>query len=263
MTAGGLTLRLDGSILTLTAAGTEQSRLDLDRPDVLDFEYMQHLDLLLASRHRDAERLRILHGGAGACALPLCWAQKYPDASQAAVDTDGEMLGILKEWAVVPPRTRIKLRIGDVREVLTGSGATYDVIVRDAFAGDSTPRSLTTAEWHQLVRSRLRPGGTYLANVAHGAAPSWTKGQAGIGRSKSDVAAAFAAFPSLLAIADRKVWRGTRRGNIAVAAWDQGEFDQEWLDQQVRRLPLPVAIYSRSDIAAWLAGTEPSRDTTG
>ncbi|WRS29444.1 fused MFS/spermidine synthase [Actinomycetaceae bacterium MB13-C1-2] len=260
-TAGGLILRLDGSILTLTTAGTEQSRLDLDRPDVLDFEYMQHLDLLLGSRHREAERLRVLHGGAGACALPLHWAQKYPAASQVAVDTDAEMLGMLKEWKVLSPRSRIKLRVGDAREVLEGSGATYDVIVRDAFAGESTPRSLTTTGWHELVRSRLRPGGTYLANIAHGATSSWTRGQAGSITSKSDVAAAFSVFPSLVAIADRKVWRGDRRGNISLAAWERGEMDREWLEQQVRRLPLPVAVYSRPEIATWLAGVDPSRDS--
>lgn len=219
---------------------------------------MQHLDLLLQARHPLEEKIRIFHAGAGACALPLCWSKIRPSASQIAADTDSDLLRTLQDWKVVPARSHLKLRAGDARSILEGSNSTYDVVVRDAFDGEATPDSLITTEWYQLVCTRLRPAGTYLANVAHGparrseGAPRFT--------SKQDVAAIYETFPAVAAIADRKVWRGERRGNITVAAWNEGEFEQEWLNRQVRKLPLPVAVYGRGDIRSWLGGATPKQD---
>lgn len=249
-TGSGMTLGIQGNLLTLRSDGAEQSRVDLDHPEVLDFEYMQHLDLLLDSRYAKSQRLHILHAGAGALALPLCWSKTRDTSSHVAVDTDGQMLDLLKEWKVVPPRAHIKLRTGDAREVLDGSLSTYDVIVRDAFSGDRTPGSLTTRQWHELCLSRLRKGGTYLANVAHGPGVS----------GKDDIAAALQVFPNAVAIADRKVWKSQRRGNVVIACWASGDFDSDLLDERVRRLPLPVAIYDREQIQAWLAGTPCASD---
>lgn len=251
-TESGLTLSRRGSIVILESGGWEQSRLDLSRPEVLDFEYMQHLDLLLDATFARHRPLRVLHAGAGACALALAWATKRPGTTQLAVDPDAGMLRLLRDWRIVSDRSGIKLRAADARAVLEGSNATYDVIVRDAFEGDRTPKSLESAEWSTLVQSRLRPGGLYLANVAH--APG------GASAAKADIAATLDCFAGAAAVADRKVWRGVRRGNIAVAAWQEGGADLDSLEIETRRLPLPVAVFNRQQISAWLGGQRPAVD---
>ena len=64
------------SLVRLLLDGVESSALDLDDPGYLDFEYMQHIRLLIAAhcaRPGDADgtprRMRVLHLGAAGCAL--------------------------------------------------------------------------------------------------------------------------------------------------------------------------------------------------
>lgn len=240
-------LRLDGSTLTLLTAGMEQSQTDLDAPECLEFEYMQHLDLLLRSMREESEPLRIFHAGAGACSLPLAWSVTRKQSRQVAADTDLKLVNLLKEWRVIRPGDPIRLRHGDARALLEGSTRTYDVIVRDAFAGDATPEDLISLSWTQLVKSRLNPGGVYLSNVAHG----------GSRNGKADIAGVIETFRNAMVVTDRKVWKGARLGNLAVAAWDQGRADTEQLQTELRKLPLPVALYRSSEIRSWLGGAKP------
>ncbi len=228
---------------------------------MIEFEYMQHMDILL----RGVRELtaygnggtpigeRSLHVGAGACALSLAWAGSRPGSSHVAVDTDEELLQCLRDFGVVGPRSRIKLRHGDGRSVLEGSSATYDVIVRDAFDDEFTPQHLTTSGWMKLVKSRLREGGLYLANVAHG--PSVN--------GKSDVATALGEFNNVAVIADQKVWRSRRRGNLVVAGFDSTEVNWDQIERDIRRLPLPASLFHRQQVIQWLAGAVPVEDPTG
>lgn len=247
LTDSEMLLRLDGDTLTLLTAGMEQSQTDLSAPERLEFEYMQHLDLLLDALREKKEPLRVFHAGAGACSLPLAWATTRNPARQVAVDTDLKLIELLKEWRVIRPGDPVRLRHGDARALLESSKRTYDVIVRDAFAGDATPAQLASLSWAQLVKSRLNPGGVYLSNVAHG----------GTQNGKTDVAAAFETFKKALIVTDRKVWKGARLGNLAVATWDLGTAKTQELETELRRLPLPVALYRADEIRGWLGGAKP------
>ncbi len=245
LTDTGMLLRLEGTTLILLTADMEQSQTDLAAPERLEFEYMQHLDLLLDARVSGNEKLRILHAGAGACSLPLAWRASR-NATQVAVDPDGKLLDLLREWEVVRPGT-LKLRHGDARAVLEGSVRTYDVVVRDAFDGNKTPVELSNLAWAQLVRSRLNEGGSYLANIAHGGGLS----------GKADVAATLETFDQALIVTDRKVWKGARLGNLALMAWNGQGIETDRLEAELRRLPLPVALYRPSQIRSWLGGALP------
>ncbi len=244
VTSSGMVLRLEGNVLSLFTAGMEQSQTFLEDPTRLEFEYMQHFDLSLKARHSIGVPLRVFHAGAGALSLPLAWAHARPVSRHVCADPDQDLLRLLKQWQIVDPKGRVRLRQAGALEALQGSNATYDVIVRDAFAGDSTPLELVTAAWVDLVKQRLTDGGTYLANVAHG----------GGHNGKQDVAAVVDGFRNVVAVVDRKVWANARLGNLAVIAWDEGEFDRESLESDLRRLALPVRLYSKREIKAWLGG---------
>ena len=82
------------SLVRLLLDGVESSALDLDDPGYLDFEYMQHIRLLIAAhcaRPGDADgtprRMRVLHLGAAGCALPRALAATMP-VHQLAVELD-------------------------------------------------------------------------------------------------------------------------------------------------------------------------------
>lgn len=243
-------MRFEGSALVVDSKGWEQSWSDGKRPDLLEFEYMQHMDLFMQAAHPTSIRDRVFHAGAGACALAKAWASTRRESTHLAVDTDPELVEFLKAIGWIGPKSRIKVRHADARDALAGSGATYDVIVRDAFADDHTPRPLTTLEWARLAKSRLRPGGLYLANVGHGPQAS----------GKADVAAAMETFTNIAVIADPKVWKSARHGNLVVAGWEGYDLDWDRLNRGIRMLPLAASMFVQSQVKRWLGGQAPASD---
>ena len=59
---------------------------------------------------------------------------------------------------------RFRIRVGDGRAFLNRCRRTFDVIVLDAFAGDSVPAHLLTAESFADVAARLNPEGAVIVN---------------------------------------------------------------------------------------------------
>lgn len=249
VTALGAHISVNGSTLHVRSGGVDQSVVNLARPEILEFEYLQHIDLLvdLTLPLLDTTRPRAFHAGAGGCALPLAWEARYPHMSQVAVEVDAQLAAATVAAADLRRKPRLRMRVGDAADVLTGSGATYTILVRDAFTGSSTPRHLTTTAWTELVRSRMRSGGMYLANV----------GQDRHSRAKEEVATILAAFPQTIVVTDPKVWRANRSGNIVVAAWSGAIPDLEDIDRNLRRMPLPVRLYPTAEVERWLGGARP------
>lgn len=247
----GSILKVRGDKVRLARDDVLQSSLDLEAPEELDFEYMQHMDLFfdamaLASNWEDTP-ISAFHGGAGALALPLAWDAIHNSLTQVAVDIDGDLVREVHKVADLDAKSRIKLEVGDAERILLSSNATYNVIVRDAFAGDDTPLHLQAQTFHDLVHSRLRPGGIYLVNVGH---DSTKPGVA-------DVAGITASFENVVVVADPAVWRRGRMGNLTVAAWDGPSPDLDDLDRQVRSLPLVWRLYRQAEVKKWVGSASP------
>ena len=249
VTRMGTEISTTGSSLRVSASGIEQSVIDLSRPKTIEFEYLQHMDVLLdmANEAWSIPHLRAFHGGAGACALPLAWEAKHPAMSQVAVEVDPELVEVVGRAAGLKRKPRLKLRVGDAEKVLAGSGAKYNVIVRDAFVGPRTPRHLTTRKWTNLVASRLLDEGVYLVNV----------GRDRTAPSKEEVATVLDIFAVTTVVTDPKVWRGDRGGNLVVAGWVGLLPDFDELDRVLRRLPLPARLYRTDEVRRWLGGAQP------
>lgn len=238
-----------GSLVRVSAGGLDQSVVDLDRPETIEFEYLQHIDLLLnlTVEHWENRHPRAYHAGAGACALPLAWETLYPGMSQVAAEVDEVLAQKVTQAANLRRRPRLKLRIGDAKEILEGSRAQYDIIVRDAFLGADTPRHLRTSEWTNLVASRLRDPGVYFANIGRDRRTP----------TKEEIATIMATFDQVIVVTDPKVWKAQRSGNLIAAAWQGPTPDWDEVDRAMRRLPLPARAYAPEEIHKWLGGTQP------
>lgn len=236
--------------MSLFTNGTEQSRINTLKPEELDFEYMQHIDATASIFLAGADAPRVAHIGAGACALALAWSKKWPKSTHTAFEVDPWLAANLREVLPLPKKPTLRLRLQDGREGLAGSSTAYDVIVRDAFDQAVVPRHLQTRQWAQLVKSRLRPDGIYLANVAHG--PSVN--------GKPDLAAVAEVFPYFVAIGDKKVLHSARKGNIIVAASADRPILSQDLQQELRRLPLPVQAIGSEEVLKLLGGARPLED---
>ncbi len=81
-----------------------------------------------------------------------------------AVEINPAIVPVAKKFFGLDP-SRMTIAIDDGRHFLNRCDRQYDVVVLDAFLGDSSPSHLMTREAFQAMRRVLRPGGTLVINV--------------------------------------------------------------------------------------------------
>ncbi|WP_243738115.1 spermidine synthase [Cellulomonas shaoxiangyii] len=238
---------------TLLVNGVPSSFVDLDDPDLLDFEYMQQMAAVVdtfAARRPDPA---VLHLGAGGCALARTLAHRHPGARQLAVELDGELARLVRAWFALPRAPRLRLRTGEARTELAGmADASWDVVVRDVFAGDRTPEHLTSAEVARDVARVLRPGGLYLANCAD---------RPPLALARAEAATLATVFRYVAVVAEPGQLRGRHYGNLVLAGTDEdGLLDDPGLARTLRTLPVPARVLVGADARAFVGRAAPLRD---
>jgi hypothetical protein len=236
--------------VTVLVNGVPSSHLDLDDPTWLEFEYMQVMAEavgLLPPGPLDA-----VHLGAAACTFPRWLEAVRPGSRQLAVDVDGDLLTRVRTWFDLPRSPRLRLRAGEARTVVEGLGAgTADLVVRDVFAGDSTPAHLTTEDFVAAVARVLRPDGVYLANCAD---------RPPLDLVRSEVATARTHFDQVALLAEPAVLKGRRYGNLVLAATGTAgpDLTDPGLDRRLRSLPVPTHVLVGDRLSRFV-GTAPVR----
>ncbi len=133
-------------------------------PEVLDYDYMQWIVGVAnssANALTTASALNSVHLGAGGCALPSFFAHRWGGRT-TAVEKDVALAKLVRQ-VFDPP---VSIKTADARTFTHAlPPASVHVIVRDVFAGPSTPSGLTTVEFYQAVHRALHPGGLFVANV--------------------------------------------------------------------------------------------------
>lgn len=167
-TSGSVELVVDRDnprALTVHVNGVPSSYIDLDDPLDVGFEYMEIMCAVLACAPPGP--LDAVHLGAAGCAMARFVDASRPGSRQIGIDIDARLLELARTWFDLPRSPRLRLRAGDARaELATLASASTDVVVRDVFAGDTTPHHLVTGEFVDDVLRVLRPGGLYLVNCA-------------------------------------------------------------------------------------------------
>jgi spermidine synthase len=155
--AGGRILRLD----TL-----RHSYVDLDDPEHLEFSYAQALSDVLAVAHPAPAPLDVAHIGGGGFTFPRYLRSTRPGSISTVLEIDPLLPELAVDELGFVPGDDVEVRVGDARLTLGAlEPASLDLVIGDAFGGVSVPWHLTTREFVELVRSRLRPGGTYALNM--------------------------------------------------------------------------------------------------
>jgi spermidine synthase len=251
--------------VTLEVNGVPSSFLDLDDPGFLAFEYMQQMDSIVDAVTTGP--LRVLHLGAAGCALARRWDASRPNSRQLAVDIDARLVHLVREWFALPRAPRLRLRAGDAAAAVAGAHpASYDVVVRDVFAGDTTPGHLVTEQIARQVAAALRPGGLYLVNCADRPPLGHVR------RELATIAAAFgadaAAQGRLALVAEPGILKGRRYGNLVVAAvrppedatpgnTEQPDLRSAALARALRTLPVPAHAVTGTELTAFMATARP------
>lgn len=201
--------------VTLHVNGVPSSSLDLADPGFLDFEYMQQMAAFVALL--PSGPLRVLHLGAAGSAFARHVEHERPGSRQLGVDLDARLLELVREWFALPRAPLLRLRADDAgRSLASARDQSYDVVVRDVFAGDRTPAHLVGTGFAAQAHRVLRPGGVLLVNCADKPPLATAR------REVASLAGAFgpdaATSGRLAAVAEPAILKGRRYGNLVLAA---------------------------------------------
>lgn len=189
--------------------GVPSSHIVPGQPRELEFEYMRWI---AAAVEEFAQGHRITHLGGAGCSLARYFADVWPDSHNTVVELDAKLGELVRELFDIPRAPTVKIRAGEARAVTESfQPGSRDVIIRDVFAGSTTPRPLTTVEFFEAAKASLAPGGLYVANC--GDFPDMTV-------VKAEIAGMREVFTNVAAIADPAMLKGRRYGNIILVGTD-------------------------------------------
>jgi len=193
----------------LLADGVEQSYVDVADPAYLRFEYVRRMAAGADLAAPAGAPLDVLHLGGGALTLPRYVAATRPGSAQTVVERDPEVVALVARE--LPPRPAgVEVVVADAREAVTAAPAdAYDLVLADIYQAARMPPHVTTVGFAAEVARVLRPDGIYLVNVTDLPPLAGTRRQ---------VATLRAVFADVCAIADRRMLRGRRYGNVVLAA---------------------------------------------
>jgi spermidine synthase len=167
------------------------------------------------------------------------------------VEVDQPLTDLVREHLPLPRGARIRVRADDARAGLAAlHTASADVLICDVFAGARTPAHLTTAEFAAEAHRVLRPGGTYVANVADGPPLQFARGQVATLRS---------VFRHVCLLAEPGILRGRRFGNLVAVASDT-ELPIDELLRRCARDPMPSRVVHGEDLDRFAGTAQPVRD---
>ncbi len=143
------------------------ARVDLDDPTHLDIRYIR-LFAAVAAALPDGP-LEVLHIGGGGFTIPTHLAAVRPGTRSHVVEIDPGVVEIAEEHLGLERGADLTVEVSDARTALPRQPADrFDLVVGDAFSGQSVPWHLTTVEVAREVERALRDGGIYVLNVIDG-----------------------------------------------------------------------------------------------
>ncbi len=245
--------RDDPTGVTVVLNGVPSSHLDLADPTRLDFEYMQQMAVVLDRLRPPGEPVRAVHLGAAGCTLARYVDATRPGSHQLAVELDTSLAELVRTWFDLPRSPALRIRAGDARaELARRPDASADVVVRDVFAGATTPQHVRTVEFTRDVARVLTPGGVYLANCAD---------RPPLEHARAEVATLRAVFADVAVVAEPAQLKGRRYGNLVLAGSDTpGLLGAADVARAIRSLPAPTRVLHGAELDAFVADARPLHD---
>jgi len=204
------------------------SASDRDRPQLLHLGYAALADRLARAAFAQAAMPRALVIGGGGATLPRAWAAPPNRAGVTSIELDPLVVAMADDWMWAGGQPSLTTLIGDGRAIVRAlpAGATYDVVLMDAYRTRSVPPHLVTREFDALVADRMSARGVFLSNIID--RPDTPLLALSIARTLSEI------FP----VVDIWAVEASAKGhtNFVVAAWKDAA--------SARRLPQEVVTAS-------------------
>jgi spermidine synthase len=241
------------NLLHLVADEVVQATIDLDDPSYLDAEYMQRIAYLIDAVGEPGKPLRVLHLGAGGLAMARYVAATRPGSYQQAVETNRDLVELVRAEAPLPRGVKVKIRHTDAREAVEAAPEdSYEVIVTDVYAGARVPAHVTSVEFLRQARRVLRAGGHYAVNLCDGGQMRFLK---------PALAAMYEVWPQVAVMAEPAVLRGRRFGNVVAAATDV-ELPIAELRRRCAGAAFPCRVLEGTELKEYVGGAPAATDAT-
>ena len=238
----------DGWLLSVD--GVAQSYVDRADPTHLEFDYVRLMGDVVDCLAPAGDPLTAVHLGGGGCTLPRYVAATRPGSRQLVVEADAPLAELVRRSFGT---TGFRLRVGDARTELPRlRQGESDLVVADLFESSVMPMHVTTLEWVHELQRLLRPGGTYVVNVADGKPLDFARAQ---------VATLRAAFTHVVLLADPSVLRGRRFANLVLAGSD-APLPIEALTRRAARASGRARLVTGDDLRDFTGGAAPITDAT-
>lgn len=193
------------------------SYVDLADPTHLEFEYTRWMADIIDELPPGG--LRVLHLGGAACTLAVYLQLRRPDSRQLVVEYDATLIDLMRQQFGIRSSRRLKITHRDALDALRAAPTGgYDIIIRDAFNGATTPDHLHGPQFAAEVRRALAGDGIYLANIGDRPGLALTRELLAHTASAFDLNRELARDGRLAFICEPSVLRGRRLGNVVVTA---------------------------------------------
>jgi spermidine synthase len=159
------------SMLFVRDTGDEavESRVNLEKPFVLQFEYLKHLFTSYLFRHPQEDVLIVGLGGGG---MIHFLRHADPAVRIDAVEIDPLVVKLADEYFNVRSGENVNIITADGLKFIAETEKKYDVIYLDAFLKPSAetdatgvPLALRTQQFYQQLQTKLKPGGVAAFNL--------------------------------------------------------------------------------------------------
>ncbi len=241
--------RPSGRLLLLDTV--RHSYVDLADPTYLEFSYARIASDVLATVAPPGDPLDVLSIGGGGFTLPRYVSATRPGSTNVVLELDPMLVEIARRELGLVADASLRVLVGDARLTLRELPPhAFDVAVGDAFGGLAVPWHLTTREFLEQVKERLRPGGVYVMNLIDHPPLGFARAEANTLRH---------VFEHVAVLAPPARLRGDEGGNFVLVASD-APIDLAGILARNRARRDDDAALSGDALAPFIAGAPLLRD---
>jgi spermidine synthase len=142
------------------------STIDLNDPTYLGFDYIRGFNVAIDAWKPEPAAIRALHIGGGGFTMPRELKATRPGSDSLVLEIDAKLVKFDQRELALELASDLRTQAGDgrmgLRQQRSGS---YDLVIGDAFGGQSVPWHLTTVEVARDIKRVLTTNGLYVLNV--------------------------------------------------------------------------------------------------